>query len=475
MDLLADHVFLSRLQFALTTMFHIAWPLLSIGLAVFLLYLEIMWLKTKDVAYYRHFRFWTKLFLLNFAIGVVTGIPLEFEFGTNFGPFSRSVGNFFGQVLSFEGTTAFMLESAFLWIMAFGWKRVSAGMHLFATCMVTLGTGLSAFWIMAANSWMQSPSGGHMENGQFIMDSFLGALFSPDLPYGFSHMYAACLETTIFVVGGVSAWYILKGRHVDFFLRSFKAAFVAAILITPLQAYLGDGSGVEIAVLQPAKVAAVESHWETNPPGEGASWNMVAWPDPENEKNAFQIQVPYFLSLLITHSFTGQVKGLKDFPEEDRPPILIPFYAFRGMAGIGFLMIGLMLWTAWAWKKGKLAATAIAAQKKLLMAWMLMAPLGYLAVEMGWATREVGRQPWMAYGLVRTADGAAKLPAATVAFSLIALAVIYALLGALFAFFAWRILKKGPDLTLEPETPRKEQAPAHARGAKKTVKKGGSK
>ncbi len=452
MDLLADHVFLSRLQFAMTTMFHITWPLASIGLSVFLVYLEIMWLRTKNLDYYRHFRFWTKLFLLNFAIGVVSGIPLEFEFGTNFGPFSRSVGNFFGQVLSFEGTTAFMLESAFLWIMAFGWKRVSPAMHFFSTLMVALGTSLSAFWIMAANSWMQSPSGGHMENGQFVVDSFLGALFSPDLPLGFSHMYLACLETTLFAVGAISAWYILKGRHVDFFLRSFKAAFLAAIVIAPLQAFIGDSSGIEIGKLQPAKVAAIESHWETNKPGESAAWNMIAWPDPENENNVFQIQIPYVLSLLITHRIDGIVPGLKDFPKEDRPPIVIPFYAFRLMVGIGFSMIGLMAWTVWTWRKGLLTPAKAKSQKTLLKAWIIMAPLAYAAVEMGWATREVGRQPWIAYGLIRTQEGASALAAGSVAFSIIALAIIYALLGAMFLFFIRRILVKGPDLTLMPES-----------------------
>jgi len=455
MDFLADHVFLSRLQFAMTTMFHITWPLASIGLSLFLVYLEIMWLRTKNPDYYRHFRFWTKLFLLNFAVGVVSGIPLEFEFGTNFGPFSRSVGNFFGQVLSFEGTTAFMLESAFLWIMAFGWKRVRPAMHFFATCMVALGTSLSAFWIMAANSWMQSPSGGHMENGQFIVDSFLGALFSPDLVLGFSHMYLACIETTLFAVGAVSAWYILKGRNVDFFLRSFKAAFCAAIVIAPLQAFVGDSSGIEIGKIQPAKVAAIESHWETNVGGTSAAWNMIAWPDPENERNYFQIQIPYALSLLITHRIDGQVLGLKDFPKEDRPPIVIPFYAFRLMVGIGFSMIGVMLWTLWAWKKGLLTSAKIRSQKTLLKVWVLMAPLAYAAVEMGWATREVGRQPWIAYGLVRTEDGASALPAGSVIFSIVALAAIYALLLGMFLHFARRILKKGPDLSLKPEAPGK--------------------
>jgi cytochrome d ubiquinol oxidase subunit I len=447
MGLLFNHVMLSRLQFAFTTMFHITWPLLSIGLSIFLVVTESLWLRTKDPSYYHHTRFWSKLFLLNFAVGVVSGLPLEFQFGTNWSRFSAATHGFFGNILGFEGAMAFMLEAGFLGIMVFGWKRVSPRVHLFSTCMVALGASLSAFWIMVANSWMQTPAGGHWDNGRYIMENYWQGLFNPDLPWGFSHMWVACLETSLFVVGGLSAWYILKNRHIGFFLKSFKLALFAAIIITPLQVWLGDASGRAVAAYQPTKLGAMEAHWETNPPGQGAPWKLLAWPDPEGQKNDWTfLEIPDGLSLLITRSFTGQVKGLRDFPAENQPPIVIPFYTFRIMIGIGFAMFGLMLWTLWVWYKKRLTVELLPKQKWLLYAWIAFAPLGYLAVEMGWVTREVGRQPWIIFGLLRTQDGASALPASAVATSLGLYLLIYTILFLSFLVFAWRILKRGPNL-----------------------------
>ncbi|MHC1791919.1 cytochrome ubiquinol oxidase subunit I [Solidesulfovibrio sp.] len=458
MDYLTDPLFLSRLQFAFTTAFHITFPPLTIGLAVYLVVLEWLWLKTHDLTYYRQFRFWAGLFAVNFAVGVVSGIPLEFQFGTNWGPFSATVGNFFGQILGFEGTMAFMLESAFLYIMLFGWKRVGPKMHFFATIMVCFAASLSAFWILVANSWMQTPSGGHIANGIFVVDDYLAAVFSPDLPLAFSHMYLACLEVSLFVVGAVSGAYILLGRDTAFFLRSFKFAAVAALVVAPLQALVGDLNGQEIGRLQPAKVAAIESHWETNKPGEGAPWNMLAWPDPENERNLFEIPIPYGLSLLITHSLTGTVPGLKDFPKEDRPPIVLPFYSFRLMVGVGGLMIGVMAWTFLWWKRGRLTPERAGENKLLYLAWMAMAAGGYLAVVMGWVTREVGRQPWLVYGLIRTADGhSPNLTAGAVGLSLAGFVAAYTVLSVLFIIFMAKRLRLGPDMDELPP-------PAHRRG-----------
>jgi cytochrome bd ubiquinol oxidase subunit I len=451
MDMLYNHVMLSRLQFAFTTMFHIAWPLLSIGLSIFLVVTESLWLKTKDPAYYHQTRFWGKLFLLNFAVGVVSGLPLEFQFGTNWSRFSAATHGFFGNILGFEGAMAFMLEAGFLGIMAFGWKRVSPRVHLFATCMVALGASLSAFWIMVANSWMQTPAGGSWVNGHYVMESYWQGIFNPDLPWGFGHMWVACMETTLFVVGGLSAWYILKNRHVGFFLRSFKLALLAALIITPLQIWLGDASGRAVAEYQPTKLGAIEAHWSTNPPGQGAPWKLLAWPNPKKQGNDWTfLEIPDGLSLLITRSFTGQVKGLRDFPREDQPPIVLPFYSFRIMLGIGFAMFGLMLWTLWVWYKKRLTAELLPPQKWLLYAWIAFAPLGYLAVEMGWITREVGRQPWIIFGLLRTKDGASVLPAGAVAASLGMYFVIYTMLLLAFTIFAWRILKRGPNLEERP-------------------------
>lgn len=449
-QVLSDPVFLSRLQFAATTMFHIIWPLTTIGLSVFLVALEALWLKTGDPDYYLHFRFWARIFAVGFAIGVVSGIPLEFQFGTNWAPFSVAAGNFFGQVLSFEGAMAFMLESAFLSIMLFGWKRVGPKAHFVSTILVCFAASLSAFWIMAANSWMQTPAGGHFAGGIFHLDDFWGAVFNPDTVISFTHMWLACLETSLFLVGGISAFYIWRQTQTAFFLRSFKLALVMAVVVAPLQALIGDTSGVHIGKLQPAKVAAIESHWETNKPGTGAPWNMLAWPDTENERNSFEIPIPYVLSLLITHTPTGKVPGLKDFPKDQRPPIVIPFYSFRVMVGIGFVMIAVMLGTLYAWKKGMLCPEQVSRHTLLMGIWMAMAPMGYLATEMGWVTREVGRQPWIIYGWLRTQEGASILPPAAVGSTLAMYFAVYTLLPLAAGWFYYKILAKGPDLTLAP-------------------------
>jgi cytochrome d ubiquinol oxidase subunit I len=441
-----DHLMLSRYQFALTTMFHITWAVLSVGLSLFLVVLEALWLKTGDGDYYRHARFWGRLFLLNFAVGVVSGVPLEFQFGANWSRFAAATGGFFGSILGFETVLAFMLEAGFLGVMAFGWQRVSRRMHFFATCMVALGASLSAFWIMVANSWMQTPAGGSWQEGRYLTTSFWQAVFNPDMPWGVSHMWVACLETSLFVVGGLSAWYILKNRHVAFFAKSLKVALLSAIVIAPLQVYLGDGSGRAVARHQPAKLGAIESHWQTNPPGEGAPWTMLAWPNPAEQKNDWTlITIPAGLSLLLTHSFTGTVKGLREFPPGDQPPVLMTYYAFRVMVGLGFFMLALMLWTAWLWYRGQLAPEAIGRQKWLLWAWIAAAPLGYVAVETGWLVREVGRQPWIIYGLLRTTEAVSPLPAGTVWASLLAYFVVYNLIFLAFLIFTARLIKKGPD------------------------------
>jgi cytochrome d ubiquinol oxidase subunit I len=274
-------------------------------------------------------------------------------------------------------------------------------------------------------------------------------------------MWFAALETSLFVVGGISAWYILKNRHVSFFAKSFKVALLAAIIIAPAQIYLGDGSGRTVGQHQPAKVGALEALWETNPPGQGAALKLFAWPDQAEQKNDWEVGViPHGLSLLITHTWNGTVQGLKEFPREDQPPVFIPFFSFRIMAGIGFLMLFLMLWTVWAWYRRDLSPEAIGRQKWLLYAWMAAAPLGYVAVEAGWLVREVGRQPWIIYGLMRTSEGATSVPAATVSTSLIMYFVVYSILLLAFLVFAARIIGKGPDLERAVPGSRKESGNA---------------
>jgi len=451
METLSDPVLLSRIQFAVTAIFHMLWPLVTVGVSLFLIVVEVLWLVTRDVDYYRHTNFWTKLFLLNFTIGVVSGIPLEFEFGTNWAPFSNLAGEFFGNILGFEGAMAFMLEAGFLGIMLTGRTRVTPAIHLFSTCMVALGASLSVFWIMVANSWMQTPAGGHLEQGRFQVDDYSAAIFNPDMPESVAHMWVACVETSIFVVGGISAWYIFHGRHTEFFLKSFKVMLLAAVLIAPLQIVLGDVQGREVFHSQPAKGAAIEAHWETNAPGSGAAWNVLAWPNRQAQTNDWALQVPDVLSLLATSHPDGQVLGLKEFPAEDRPPMLpLIFYAFRIMAGIGFALFGLVLWTLWAWSKGRLAPERAAGNRLLLRAWMISIPLGYLATECGWIVREVGRQPWIVYGLLRTRDAASTLPAENVAASLAVFVALYLMLLIVFLVLAVQIVRKGPDLTLTP-------------------------
>ena len=445
MDGLPDTVTLSRMQFALTAMFHILWPVATIGVSLFLVFLEARWIRTGKEEYYRHARFWSRLFFLNVALGVATGIPLEFQFGTNWSSFSRAGGDFFGHMLGYEAAMAFMLEASFIGIMIFGWKMVSPQLHLFATSMVAFGASLSAFWIMVANSWMQTPAGGYFDKGKFIVTSHLEAIFSSDMVWSVPHMWVAAIEISVFVVGGLSAWYLYEKRHTDFFLASFKWAVVVAVIVTPLQIWLGDGAGRGAYEYDPAKLAAFEAHWQTNAQGQGAPFIVLAWPDPDRQDNRWSMEIPNLLSVLATHTLTGQVRGLREFPREDQPPVAIPFYAFRIMVAIGTALVLLMLWTLCVWKKGRLDAVHIATQKWLLRAWMAAIPLSYLALETGWITREMGRQPWVIHGLLRTGDAASRVPAGTVAGSLAAFASVYAFLAVLFFVFAWRIIARGPD------------------------------
>ncbi|MDD2659512.1 MAG: cytochrome ubiquinol oxidase subunit I [Methylococcales bacterium] len=451
MEVLPDPVFLSRLQFAVTAMFHILWPVMTVGLSLILVVFEWLWLKTGDVDNYRHARFWAKLFLLNFSVGVISGLPLEFEFGTNWSRFSMMAGEFFGNILGYEGAMAFMLEAGFLGIMLFGWARVPPAIHLLATCMVALGASLSVFWILVANSWMQTPSGTHLENNRVVVDSYVEAIFNKNMPWGVSHMWFACLATSLFVIGGLSAWYILKGRNTDFFLKSFKVALIGVIFVVPIQIYLGDSNGREVFANQPAKGAAIEAHWTTNQEGTGAAWNLLAWPNPAEQKNDWAISIPGVLSVLATRDKHGQVQGLKSFPKADQPPaIALIFYSFRIMVGVGILFLGLLLWTLVIWLRGQLKSVLIGNNRLLLSVWVASIPLGYVATECGWIVREVGRQPWIIYGLLRTRDAASTLPVSVVAVSLVSFLVIYSILFVLFLVFAARIIRKGPDLTLMP-------------------------
>jgi cytochrome d ubiquinol oxidase subunit I len=454
---------LARGQFAMTAIFHILWPILTISLSAFLLIVETLWVKTSDVTWYRHARFWSKLLLLNFAVGVVSGIPMEFQFGTNWGPFSQYTGQFFGNILGFEGAMAFMLEAGFVGIMMLGWGRVPKRVHLFATAMVALGSSISAFWIMVANSWMQTPAGVALVNGKLVVTSYLNAIFNPDMAWGVAHMWFAALETGLVVVAGISAYYLLKRRNPEFFVRSFKLALLILAFVAPVQVWLGDSSGVDVFETQPAKGAAIEGHWETNAPGTGASWSLVAWPDKAKQKNDWSLEVPGTLSILGTHSLHGQVKGLNDIPVADQPPMLpLLYYTFRAMAGIGFLFMVLAFWTIYALSKSRGHLDRLLAQRKLLLAWVLAIPLPYIAVECGWIVREVGRQPWVVYGLLRTEHAASSIPATAISGSMLMFATFFVILISSFFIFARRWLRTGPDLTLLPPKEASRQVAGHA-------------
>jgi cytochrome bd ubiquinol oxidase subunit I len=461
---LQDVVVLSRLQFALTAIFHMLWPVLTTGMAIYLIVVEGLWLKTKNPDYYYHARFWSKLYVLNFGIGVATGIPMEFQFGTNWAPFSQAVGDFFGSVLGFEASMAFMLEAGFLGIMLFGWERVPPIMHYLATIMVALGANLSIFWILSANSWLQTPAGGEFINGNFVVSDYFQAIFNPFMLNSVLHMFFATLETSLFVIGGISAWYIVRQRHTEFFSLSLKIVLAIAIAVTPLQLYIGHLSGEQVYHHQPTKLAAMEAQWETIPAGTSPSWSALAIPNDKKEQNDWEISIPGLLSYIleIRHQLSEPVLGLKDFAPKDRPhQIGLIYYAFRIMIAIGFYLAGLMAITTLQWLRGKLSSEKITQQGWLLTAWVWSAPLGYLAVESGWIVRCVGRQPWTVYGEIRTVDAVSQLPASNVLTSLISFTAVYSLLFIFTLYFGSRIIKEGPNLNLPiPGENTTKEAPA---------------
>jgi cytochrome d ubiquinol oxidase subunit I len=456
MDFFSNTLVLSRLQFALTAIFHMLWPVLTTGMAIYLVVLEALWLKTRNPDYYRHARFWAKLYVLNFGIGVATGLPMAFQFGLNWAPFSEAVGDFFGTVLGFEGTMAFMLEASFLGIMLFGWERVPPVIHFIATILVAIGANLSTFWILSANSWLQTPAGGEFIDGKFIVHDFFQAIGNPFMVNSFLHMFFATLETSLFVIGGISAWYLLNQRQTEFFTRSLKIVLAVLIVVAPLQIFIGHLSAEQVYHYQPTKLAAMEAQWETIPAGQTAGWSLLAAPNESLEANNWEIKVPYALGYLLElkPKLSEPVQGLKTWAPENRPRMVgLIYYAFRIMVAIGMFFATLMGFSVLQWLRGKLTAAEIGQQKWLLRSWLLAAPMGYIAVETGWIVRCVGRQPWTVYGEIRTADAVSHLPAGEVLFSLAGLMAMYVVFFGVTLYFGSRIIRKGPDLELPlPQT-----------------------
>jgi cytochrome bd ubiquinol oxidase subunit I len=432
-----DTLTLSRAQFALTVSFHILFPTLTIGLASFLAVLEGLWLYTKEEVYLRLYRFWSKFFALSFGMGVVSGVVMSFEFGTNFAEFSRVAGNVLGPLLSFEVLTAFFLEAGFLGIMLFGWGRVSRSMHFAATLCVAFGMFISMFWIISANSWMHTPAGAEWRDGVFYPLDWWAIVFNPSMPYRLAHMMLATYLTSAFVIAGVSAWYLLHGRERLFATRAITLALGMASISAPLQILVGDMHGLNVEEHQPLKVAAMEGRWDTMA---GAPLLLFAIPDQAAEKNHFEIGIPYGASLILKHSFDGVVEGLKEVPPEDRPPMAPVFFAFRIMVGCGALLVALA-WasTFFAWRG------TLTEQRWLLRVLAYATPLGFLATLSGWYVAEMGRQPWVVTGMMRTADAVSQIEPGRVLYSLIALAVVYGIIFTAYLHFLTSLVRKGPE------------------------------
>jgi cytochrome d ubiquinol oxidase subunit I len=429
---------LARIQFAFTVSFHFIFPAFSIGLASYLATLEALWLWKKDPAYLRLFDYWKTIFAIVFGMGVVSGIVMSYQFGTNWAAFSDKAGPVIGPLMGYEVLTAFFLEAGFLGIMLFGLKRVGPRLHFFATVMVAVGTLISATWILAANSWMQTPAGfSTNEAGQFIPVDWLQIIFNPSFPYRLVHTVLAAFLTTAFAVGAVGAFHLRKDRDNRPARIMFSMAMWMAALVTPLQILAGDQHGLNTFEHQPAKIAALEGHYETH---KGAPLILFGIPDDKAETTHFAIEIPKLGSLLLAHDMEAEIKGLKAWPAEERPPALIPFFTFRIMVGIGVLMLCLGIWSLWArWRRNLYDSTW------LHRAAMLMGPSGFVAVLAGWYTTEVGRQPYTIYGLLRTSDSLSNVDAEAIGASLIAFIIVYFVVFGAGVFYILRLMGRSPE------------------------------
>ncbi|MBU2753758.1 cytochrome ubiquinol oxidase subunit I [Acidithiobacillus sp. CV18-2] len=440
-------VLLSRLDFAWITTMHILWTPLTIGMSWLLFFLEIAWLRTGDERWYKLNRFFEKIFIINFGAGVATGVTMEMAFGILYGPFSQAAGPFFGNILGFETITAFMYEAGFIGLMVFGWGKVSKGMHAFATFNVGLSSSLSAMWILVANSWMQTPNGVVLKDGLFQVENWWHAILNDNFIWGFPHMWVATVELSLFVMAGVSAWFILKNRNADLFTKMLKPTLLALLIVTPIQIFIGDSVGKDVADTQPTSLAAMEGHYHTYlPDGKpNTSWNLIAIPNANNDGNLFQISIPHVLSLLETHTWDGVVKGMDQFAPEDRPDVWVPFYSFRVMVAIGFFLFFVALWGNWLRLRGKLSAESLRKSPWFLRAVIFSAFLPYLAIWTGWWVREIGRQPWVVYGQMRTYQGVSHMSVAQEVIWFAGYIVFELLVWAGAWYFFARVIAKGVD------------------------------
>lgn len=454
---------LARIQFAFTMSFHILFPAITIGLASYLAVLELCWLRTGRQVYVDLYQFWLKIFSVNFGMGVVSGLVMAYQFGTNWSGFSEFAGSVTGPLLAYEVLTAFFLEAGFLGVMLFGWTRVGPGLHFLSTCMVALGTLISATWILASNSWMHTPQGHAIVNGVVIPQDWLAIIFNPSFPFRLLHMSVAAFLCTALFVGASAAWHLLRRNDTPAVRKMLSMAMWMIVIVAPIQAVIGDFHGINTLKHQPAKIAAMEGHWESRP-GEGLPLILFGLPDMEAETTRYEIAVPRLGSLILTHSLDGQIKGLKEFPKQDRPPAQIVFWSFRIMVGLGFAMIGLGLWSLVRRRGG-----ALYASRPFLWAALLMGPSGLIAILAGWITTEVGRQPWVVYGLMRTKDAVSAHAPETLALTLGLFVVVYLFVFGVGAAYVLRLVRAGPthfEAVHPPEGgPGQERTPARPMSA----------
>ena len=431
-----DVLMLSRLQFAAATFFHFLFVPLTLGLSVMVAIMETRYVRTKDEIYLKMTKFWGKLFLINFAIGVVTGITLEFQFGTNWSRYSEFMGDIFGSLLAIEALGFFFLESILLGVWIFGWRKISKKAHAIVMWLIAFASTGSSVWIITANAWMQHPVGYVIRNGRAELESFAAVALNPFGILMFIHMVSAAYILSAFFVMGISAYHLLKKQNVEFFTKSFRIALTFGLIFSFVEIFEGHLHGSDIAETQPAKLAAMDSHWETS---KNAPIYLFSFPDEANEKNSIEIgPIPGMLSLLAFHSMDAEVKGLKDFPPDERPPVLITFASFKIMVGLGFYFA---LVTIIGW----LRRNRLIESPWYLKLMLYSIPLPYVAILLGWTVAEVGRQPWIVYGVMKTADAVSRIAASQVAVSLAAFILVYGLLGAAAFYLIIKNARKGPE------------------------------
>jgi cytochrome d ubiquinol oxidase subunit I len=432
-----DPVLLARIQFAFTISFHIIFPAFTIGLSAYITVLLLLWLKTGQEKFHRLARFWTKIFAVSFAMGVVSGIVLSYQFGTNWSRFSEFAGNVIGPLIGYEVLTAFYLEATFLGIMLFGWNRVPPWLLAVSSGLVAIGTATSAFWILSANSWMQTPAGHEIRDGIAYPLDWLQIIFNPSFPLRLAHMLTAAYLTTAAVVLAVGARYLLAGNYTEDARTMLRMAVGMIFVTAPLQLFIGDLHGLNTLEHQPMKVAAMEGNWNTETSGH---FTLFGIPSQTEEKNYLEIAIPYAGSLILTHSLDGKYPGLNEVPPDDRPPVANVFFAFRIMVGIGLLLIATGLAGGYLWWRGRLFQT----QWFLTYASYLW-PVGFIAILAGWFVTEQGRQPWLVYGLLKTADGISPVPGASVLGTLILFVFVYGIVFATGVYYINRLIAKGPQ------------------------------